>query len=89
MINLFLFPFFLIVVALVVFWIIERVNTYKRHRLLIEAHQAETSAKRQLERYYRARTWEVIANSKGERPFTQEERDAIEAMGFGDLLKDD
>jgi hypothetical protein len=103
-----LFICLVLAISLMAFSLIERVSTFKRMRLTRLLIDAETSAKRQLEKYYRARTWAVIVTAKGDRSFTAEEiaeepwgdvpfaatlnqldLGLIDAMGLGDLLKDD
>ena len=86
MITVSLYTLLLGSIAFTIFKTIEVIKNYQlmdiRNRLLVN----EMELKQQVEKYYRARTWEVIVRSKGDRKFTEEELDSIHAMGLGDLL---
>lgn len=89
MIGLSTFIITVIVVSVFVFYIIEKITLFKTRKMHRDLFNIESEAKRELSRYYRARTWDVIVRSKGDRDFTPEELDSIQAMGLGDLLKEE
>jgi len=84
-----MYLFGLLIIALLVFKVLQRYDEFVLRRMNMRFTASEINLRNTQSEYYRARAWYVISDATGGRDFTKEEVIAMEAMGLGKYLTDE
>ena len=89
MLENFILVCLILAISSTLFYIVEKIDAFRKRGMKWKIMQADLDFANHKVHHIRAKTLEVMANTRGGRAFTREEIETINKMGLGDFLSDD